>query len=142
MEEDVADIELPKDAEGREIPLDTARLFSASGNAHNITQWVYDTDSYAGGGAAGRWRADTDTFERLDPGLMYLTPHDSWERLGEDLHAVEVCGDSPDLGDPVCAYARNIGKKCVECKLYVGDCTVNMCRDIASRIDGLRGEGK
>lgn len=26
--------------------------------------------------------------------------------------------------------------------LYAGDCTVNMCKDIVSRIHKLRGEGK
>lgn len=35
----------------------------------------------------------------------------------------------PELEDPVCAYAHNIGKKCAECKLYAGDCTVNMCTE-------------
>lgn len=31
-------IELPKDVEGREIPLDTTKLFGASGDAYNITR--------------------------------------------------------------------------------------------------------
>lgn len=66
-------IELPKDVEGREIPLDTTKLFGASGNAHNITRWIYTTDFYASNDVAGQWRAATDTFERLDPELMYLT---------------------------------------------------------------------
>lgn len=44
MEKDVADIELPKDVEGREIPLDTTKSFGASGNAYNITRWIHTTD--------------------------------------------------------------------------------------------------
>lgn len=30
-------VELPKDAEGREIPLDTVVLFGGNSNAYNIT---------------------------------------------------------------------------------------------------------
>lgn len=70
-------IELPKDVEGREIPLDTTKLFGASGDAYNITRWIYTTDFYASNDVAGQWRAATDTFERLDPELMYLTPPDN-----------------------------------------------------------------
>ena len=73
---------------------------------------------------------------------MYLDEPDSWEKLDEDLHAVETYEDFPNCEDPACAYARNIGKRCVECKLYEGDCAVNMCTDIAQRIHKLRGDGK
>lgn len=31
-------VKLPKDVEGRKIPLDTTKLFCASGNAYNITR--------------------------------------------------------------------------------------------------------
>lgn len=72
MEKDVANIELPKDVEGREIPLDTTKLFGASGNAYNITRWIYTTDFDTSDSAAGQWWAATDTFRRLDPELMYL----------------------------------------------------------------------
>lgn len=67
MEKDVANIELPKDVEGREIPLDTTKLFGASGNAYNITRWIYTTDFDTSDSAAGQWWAATDTFRRLDP---------------------------------------------------------------------------
>lgn len=43
-------IELPKDAEGREIPLDTAKLSGAGGNAHDTTRWIYTTGFHAGNG--------------------------------------------------------------------------------------------
>lgn len=91
----------------------------------------------------GTWRVKftigTSLFAVSD---MHLAEPDSWEKLDEDLQAVEVCGDSPELEDPVCAYAHNIGKKYAECKLYAGDCTVNMCKDVVSRIHKLRGEGE
>lgn len=78
-------IELPKDAEGREIPLDTVVLFGGNGNAYNIIGWIYVTDFDLSNSMAGQWRALTDKFTRLDPELMYLTPPDSWEKLLEDL---------------------------------------------------------
>ena len=133
-------IELPKDADGREIPFDTKVLYDRYGFENLVKSFMYvvRTDT-----CTGIWRVKfttgTSLFAVSD---MHLAEPDSWEKLDEDLHAVEVCGDSPDLEDPACAYARNIGKKCAECKLYAGDCTVNMCKDIASRIHKLRGEGK
>lgn len=74
-------IELPKDAEGREIPLDTKVMFGGNNNAYNITGWIYVTDFDLSNSTAGQWRALTDKFTRLDPELMYLTPSDSWEKL-------------------------------------------------------------
>lgn len=133
-------IELPKDAGGREIPLDTKVLYDRYGFKNNVMSFMYVVSNSA---CDGTWRVKftigTSLFAVSD---MHLAEPDSWEKLDEDLQAVEVCGDSPELEDPVCAYAHNIGKKCAECKLYAGDCTVNMCKDIVSRIHKLRGEGK
>lgn len=38
-------IELPKDVEGREIPLDTKVLYGNGGAARNIVYWMFTTDS-------------------------------------------------------------------------------------------------
>lgn len=133
-------IESPKDADGREIPLDTKVLYDRYGfkNLVKSFMYVFRTDT-----CAGIWRVKfitgTSLFAVSD---MHLAEPDSWEKLDEDLYAAETYGDSPDCIDTACAYARNIGKPCAECKLYVGDCTVNMCTDIASRIHKLRGDGK
>lgn len=48
-------IELPKDAEGREIPLDTVVLFGGNNNAYNITGWIYVTDFDLSNSMAGQW---------------------------------------------------------------------------------------
>ena len=121
-------INLPKDAEGREIPLDTVELFGGNGNAYNITGWMYVTDFDSSNSTAGQWRALTDKFSRLDPELMYLTPPDSWEKLEEDL----------DKGKDICDYFEDCpedmyGKSCSECKKAA-------LKNIASRIRKLRGE--
>lgn len=97
-------IELPKDAEGREIPLDTVVLFGGNDNAYNITGWIYVTDFDLNNSMAGQWRALTDKFTRLDPELMYLTPSDSWEKLLEDLGEA---GDSNTPTQPWTAPRRS-----------------------------------
>lgn len=129
-------IEPPKDAEGREVPLDTKVLYDRYGGKNNVRLFAYFANS-------DTWRvrfiSSTAYFAVSD---MYLDGPDSWEKLDEDLHAVETYADSPYCDDPACAYARNIGKRCVDCKLYVGDCSVNMCADIADRISKLRGDGE
>lgn len=136
MGEEMA-VKLPKDAAGREIPLDTTKLFDAGGNAHNITLWAYTTGFDTGAGAAGRWRATTDMSRRLDPKLMYLTPPDSWEQLGKDLTAF----DGGQTYGP-CHYFHELGDDCMSCPARDGACADAVMRDVASRIRNLRGEGK
>lgn len=58
-------IELPKDAEGREIPLDTEVLYDKDGHPNDVSYFTYAPRSYAS--------------------AMHLTPPDSWEKLEEDL---------------------------------------------------------
>lgn len=134
----MADIELPKDVEGREIPLDTTKLFGTVGNAYNIARWVYTTDFDTGDSAAGRWRAATDTSRLLDPGLMFLTPPDSWERLEKDLTAF----DGGQAYGP-CHYFHESGDACMSCPACGDDaCADAVMRDVAARIHNLRGEGR
>lgn len=134
-------IELPKDAEGREIPLDTVVLFGGNDNAYNITGWIYVTDFDLSNSMAGQWRALTDKFTRLDPELMYLTPSDSWKRLKEDLRRTMGASDA------VCAYFGGDNRDCVACRLnkesFKGIPYCNPClafTDILDRIRKLRGE--
>lgn len=87
-------VELPRDAEGREIPLDTVVLFSRSGEAHNIVRWIYTTD-FETWTESNMWRAIAENHRALDPELMYLTPPDSWEKLEEDLGRC-ISGDIAD----------------------------------------------
>lgn len=132
-------VELPKDAEGREIPLDTEILYDENGNEYEVYYYKYSVRQTI---PRRKWQVVIMDYIVHDVSDLCLTPPDSWEKLNENLQAVEVCGDSPELEDPACAYAHNVGKKCAECKLYAGDRIVNMCKDIVPRIHKLRGEGK
>ena len=133
-------IELPKDAEGHEIPLDTEVLYDRYGFKNNVKSFMYVVGN---GACTGTWRVrfttGTLSFAVSD---MRLAEPDSRGKPGEGLQAVGVCGDSPGLEGPVCAYAHDIGKGCAECKPYAGDCTADMCEDAMSRTHKPRGEGK
>lgn len=130
-------IQLPKDAEGREIPLDTKVLYGSGGTARNIVYWVYTVDSDLEKEWGNCWRAVTDAGRKLDPELMYLTEPDSWEKLEEDLgkianHHTEV----------VCPYYDREIKDCEGCKLEGYDCSCShaFLKDVMARISKLRGE--
>lgn len=67
-------IELPKDAEGREIPLDTEVLYAWDGSIRKVIKWIYDPNKYVG------WvvRVKTNEFEiNARPEFLYLTPPDT-----------------------------------------------------------------
>lgn len=129
-------VELPKDAEGCEIPLDTVVLFDGNSNAYNITGWIYVTDFDLSNSMAGQWRALTDKFTRLDPELMYLTPSDSWEKLLADLKR-----GASRVHHPECAYFGRDENDCDQCEAVCSfACKKIAFGDIESRIRKLRGE--
>ena len=123
-------IKLPKDAEGREIPLDTTVLFDKDGKEIEVSRYQY----YPKVGP-GYWnfKSVRNKYYRQDE--VYLAPPYSWEKLEEDLGRVASCGES---GTPVCAYTQ---QPCAVCKFHSSEhCVSAMCADIASRIRKLRGE--
>lgn len=133
-------IQLLKDAEGREIPLDTKVLYGSGGTARNIVYWVYTVDSDLEKEWGNCWRAVTDAGRKLDPELMYLTERDSWEKLEEDLRRASE-------RSAVTSYCRyfNTTNRCVNCSIHNDDgcCTHKDERafgDILDRIRKLRGE--
>lgn len=129
-------IQLPKDAEGREIPLDTKVLYGSGGTARNIVYWVYTVDSDLEKEWGNCWRAVTDAGRKLDPGLMYLTEPDSWEKLEEDL-------DRCIKADSLCAYSPS--EECSTCVLPMDsqyNCYSFALEAIKERIHKLRGEGE
>lgn len=130
-------IELPKDAEGREIPLDTKVMYGYGGTARNIVYWVFTIDSDLEKEWWNCWRAVTDADRKIDPGLMYLTPPDTWEKLLEDL------GEAGDARYyEACAYFHRDKDEdgCTSCPGGEDGCARIAMRDIAYRIRKLRGE--
>lgn len=126
-------IELPKDAEGREIPLDTKVLYDRHGDVYEVACYVYAVRQTI---SRRIWDAKMlDGTIRYTTSL-YLTPPDSWEKLEEDL------GRGADaLNYEACAY---FGKSACDCSSCVADksetCERVAMRDILTRIRNLRGE--
>ena len=131
----MANIELPKDAEGREIPLDTDVLYSSNGFQNNIRGFLYRSKGIS---IKDRWIVVfANGIERF-AFQMHLTQPDSWEKLEKDL------GRGADaLNYEACAYFGKIACDCSSCIADKGEtCERVAMRDIADRIRKLRGEGK
>lgn len=129
-------VELPKDAEGREIPLDVGALYDKNSKRVEVFRWNYVR------GRNNNWTFNP-LFEYTNvlyyPQDYYLTPPDSWEKLEEDLGRA---AERKDITSQ-CRYFNNTNR-CANCPISkVGGCThkdERAFRDILDRIRKLRGE--
>lgn len=130
----MANIELPKDAEGREIPLDTALLYGkVSGEEYEVVCF----------GFSPSMRQWTVELKRRDDSGIYATEiftlrqPDSWEKLEDGL-------DRCISGNSICRYYSTSGS-CKDCAIGHFDdcdrCEELVFKDIKKRIRKLRGEG-
>ncbi len=141
----MAGIELPKDAEGREIPRNTEVMYDINGKKVRITSFTYKCDVH---GLWSQWKVFSPDITGEKDGMLpadslYLTPPDSWEKLEEDLDRAVENDDKFDSMD--CAYTNTSGDMCGGCKFQCDlarDCTNQMLEDVVSRIRKLRGEGE
>ena len=87
-------VELPKDAEGREIPLDTVVLFGGNNNAYNITGWIYVTDFDLSNSMAGQWRAGRSCLKtwarQVTRGITRLVPTSTETKTKMAVHRAPV----------------------------------------------------
>lgn len=121
-------VELPKDAEGREIPLDTEVLYDKEGKRKEVDWYAYYPDK-------DMWDVVfEDSLIRFSPSNFSLTQPDSWENLLEDLDAA---GDARHQG--VCDYFNRDKDEycCKSCPGREDSCNRTAMRDIASRIRKL-----
>lgn len=132
-------VELPKDAEGREIPLDTEILYDEDGNEYEVARYDYSVRQTI---PEHKWDAIMlDAFVHHVSDL-YLTQPDSWEKLEDDLSRAE----KRDAITSQCRYF-NTTYGCVNCPIHNGDggCTHKDERafeDILNRIRKLRSENE
>lgn len=127
-------VELPRDAEGREIPLDTEVLFAKDGTEVEALGFVY---TYIRG-EEPFWHAKGDGC-LFYPSRMHLTPPDSWERLLEDLDR-GAAKKKPSVNLPTCNYfGANDCSKCPASKSELL-CGKESFKNIADRIRKLRGD--
>lgn len=128
------DIKLPRDAEGREIPLDTEVLYDKEGKRREVDWYTFYPDK-------DRWDVVfEDSCVRFSPQNLSLTKPDSWEKLEEDLQRIDIGGSGW-----FCMYAgydKDDDSCHSECKFFKDKtpCDRQAARDIVSRIRTLRGE--
>ena len=129
-------IELPKDAEGLEIPRNTEVMYDINGKKVHTTSFTYTFDVV---GLWGQWKVFSPDIRGEKDGMLpasslYLTPPDSWEKLEEDLSEISK--------GTVCHYFhKGDSSTCEGCPSSgTGSCWPTMARDITSRIRKLRGE--
>lgn len=111
-------ITLPKDAEGKEVSLDTELLYDEYGNQCEVAKFTYDL---SGETTDSKWTIEYKNGIRRFISQMYLTQPDSWEKLEEDL-------DRCISGDDSCNYFCKSGM-CRDCTVNPDsinyDCTIN-----------------
>lgn len=130
-------VELPKDSEGREIPLDTEILYDEDGNEYEVYYFKYSVRHTI---PQRKWQVVMMDCIVHDISDLYITTPDSWEKLEDDLsRAVKR-----DAVTSQCRYF-NTTNRCVNCPIHNGDggCTHKDERafeDILNRIRKLRSE--
>lgn len=128
-------ITLPKDAKGKEVPLDTKTLYDEYGNQWDIAKFTYNL---SGETTDSKLTVEYKNGVRRFVSQMYFTqPYtDSWKQLEEDLNN-RISGASP-----CCAYAGSKTYSCDKCCFESARyCTRRVFTDIRNRIRKLRGEG-
>ena len=128
-------VELPKDAEGREIPLDTEVLYRKDGTLVDVDEFNFST-GYSD--PKHKWTVKLMNCAVFFTTKMFLNPPkppDSWEKLEEDL---DRCIEESNL----CMY-YNQNLDCNNCTISGNEtrgCTSIALEDIKERIRKLRGE--
>lgn len=129
----MANIELPKDAEGREIPLNTETLYTDRGPIFRVEKFEYVRSM--GWCIYGRYEGETVYFAAI-PSSLYLIQPDSWEKLLADLKR-----GASRVHHPECAYFGRDENDCDQCEAVCSfACKKIAFGDIESRIRKLMGE--
>lgn len=126
-------ITLPKDAEGKEVPLDTEMLYDEYGNQRNIVKFIYHHDCETG---AKGWTVEYDNGVERFVSLMYLTQPDSWKKLEDDLDKCII--------NNYCYYFSKSGT-CCDCTIDPSSihykCDSFIFNSIKERIHKLKSKG-
>ena len=141
----MANIELPKDAEGREIPLDTKVLYNNMGVGYEVNRFTFGFDVIT---HEVEWTAESygtgDMVYHLPANSMHLEKPDSLKQLAEDLNrAWDVHGKG--CRDMPCHYDKDRGEYCNDCRLCSHvkmNCLDAMMADIVSRVNRLTGDSE
>lgn len=135
----------PKDAEGRNVLLDTKVMYNAKGIEYEVARFIFGTGPYG-----CDW--DVECFipsenivytRRLDS--MYLEKPESLKRLAEKFgRAFDAHEKGKDFCETACNYADRVGKDCDGCPLnvYGKSCFDAMMEDIMASVNRLCGDAE
>ena len=135
----MTNIELPRDVDGREIPLDTKAMYYGDGSEHKVLSFTFSVIDNIWG-----------VLFANDPILyntnnVYLNSPDSWDKLLDDLdNAAEKASDSY-VNEPCCEWFNDGGRGCTGCPADESpddSCNVQLVKNIAARIRKLRGDSE
>ena len=125
-------IELPRDANGMFVPLDTNMMYRDDNSQFQVTDFFYEAKP-------DRWLARSGS-ECVETSRLYLdaSGKDSLEKLAADIDRT--------LNHPqglVCAYANRKRRECNGCKLSGHlSCLKAFTSDISSRVHRLAGDAE
>lgn len=137
----MVNIELPKDADGNEVPLDTTILYEADGTPCEISHFEHYPRCNTPEEAWHIMKAGTDFYRRVSH--LYLTPPDSLKQLADDLNRfVNYKKSGCYYPTPSCSYAGHRGDTCDGCKLLdlADPCLAAVLKDVAARVNRLCGD--
>lgn len=139
----MANVELPKDAEGREVPLNTTILYEADGTTCDVSHFEYFPRCKI---PEDSWKivvSGTDFYKRVSN--LYLTPPDSLKQLADDLNKfVNYKKSGCYYPTPSCSYAGHRGDTCDGCKLLnlADPCLAAVLKDVTARVNRLCGDAE
>lgn len=125
-------IELPRDANGQIIPLDTTMMYRDDRTQFHVTDFFYEAKP-------DRWFARSGS-ECVETSRLYLDTHekDSLKKLAAD---IDRTLNHPD--GLVCAYANRKRRECNGCKLSGHlSCLKAFTSDISSRVHRMAGDAE
>lgn len=136
----MTEVQLLKDHEGREIPLDTLVLYDVKGVEMHVSSYRYQHDvlglstgwNVISENASGQcWQHPADS--------LYLSRPDSLEKLADDLDRVANCQNGT-----ACTYLDRGRRDCEGCEFEHRDCSCveAFLRDVSTRVRRLSGENK
>ena len=136
------EIPAPKDAEGRNVPLDTKVMYNARGDEFEVRWFTYSTIPYGPG-----WSVKVyDPSDTIALDFLRIEKPDSLKQLAEDLNrAWDACNAHGRCNFMPCYYDKDRGEHCNDCRLNSHgkmNCLDVMMADIVSRVNRLAGDSE
>lgn len=142
------EVPAPKDADGRNVPLDTKKLYDNEGVSYEVCGLMY---RHVTATCEADWTVELVTAWnnvcKVSLDSMYLEKPDSIKQLAEDLNRAWDVGNAQEKGCGYmsCYYDKDRGAHCNDCRLNSHgkmSCLDAMMADIVSRVNLLAGDSE